>query len=561
MPAGRLPVHTLSRISSRLRGRLGHLLGKAADTLEAHPAVAFLALLAVYLPAVLAQSSEHLLWHDELFTLYIAQAPSLPQLFADLRQVDLNPPLSYLLSRASLSAFGSSTLACRLPEILGFAAAMLFLFLFVRRRAGVLFALCSASLVFSSLAGELATDARPYGLLLGFTSLGLLAWQRVRDPRPDRPLTLVLLFVAASGMLLSHVFGLLSWIALAADELARALSRRRVDRPAIAAFTVPLFLTVLYLPMLRSHGVSAYPLAFQPGGEDVFDFYIQHIDRELIVLLLTALFTSIVLGRRHLRGGGTWLFTPPEWVSVLALLAVPGVLIAHLMLTHGAFFPRYGVVASVAVALLATALLAFWTAHDSRSALFATVLALLISGQIASACRGLPILLSRHPLRGAEPITHTCEACTLSAALDPSLPLVDASGLTFLEMDHRETAQTLRRVFFLTDPAAALEVAHATIFNGMPLERRIFPIRAHVEDAQTFFEQHSHFFVLGTFAYPEDWLLPKLLADGATVRLVARVSGDYKDHELYEVTTAGALPTSRIGPPLHPRSTGILKQH
>lgn len=537
-----MPVQTSAasivapRLFPRLRDASAHLLATLAHWLELHPAAAFTALLAVYLPASLAQSSAHLLWHDELFTLYIARARTLRALFADLRLIDLNPPLSYLLSRASLSAFTPGTLACRLPEIAAFAAAMLFLFCFVRRRAGVLFGLCSAALLLSSLAGELATDARPYALLLAFTSLGLLAWQRAREPRTQRNLTLFLLLLAAAGMLLSHVFGLLSWAALALGELARTVHRRRLDWPAALAFAAPLSVIGLYLPLLRSHGVAAFPPAFQPGGVDVFDFYIQHVDRELVVLLLAALLTAAILGRRRLRGRGTWLFSPPEWVSILALLATPAVIIAHLMLTHAAFFPRYGVVACISVALLATALLAFWTGGDPRSALLAAALALLISGQIASFVHGLPMLLSRDPFRASEPIPQPCYACILSASIDPSLPLVDASGLTFLEMDHRESPEALRRVFFLTDDAA-LEYAHATIFNGMELESRIFPIRAHVQDYISFLQQHPHFFVLGEFNYPEDWLLRKLLADGATLRLRGRVAGDYKDHELYEITS------------------------
>lgn len=519
------------------------LLNRIGASLERHPVVACSLLLAVYLPAALAQSSTHLLWHDELFTLYIAQAPSLRQLLSDIRLIDLNPPLSYLLSRLSLSTFPSSTLACRLPEIVAFAAAMLFLFCFVRRRAGVLFGLCSASLLFSSLAGELATEARPYALLLAFTSLGLLAWQRSREPHLHHALTLLLLFLASAGLLLSHIFGLLSWAALAAGELVHVLHRRRITWPPVLAFSAPLLAVALYLPLLRNHRASLFPLAFQPTGEDVFSFYIQHIDRELVVLLLTALLTLVLLGRHTLRGSRYCLFTQPEWVSILALLAVPGVLIGYLMLAHGAFFPRYGVVASLAVALLATALLALWTARETRSALLACLLALLISGQLVSFAKGLPMLLGGHPFQASEPVPQPCQACLLSASLDPSLPLVDASGLTFIEMDHRESTATLQRVFFLTDADAASRFAHATIFNGMDLEKRIFPIRAHVQDANSFFEQHPHFFVLGQFDYPEDWLLRKLLASGSNLRLVGHPSDDYKDHELYEVT----LPTS-----LHP---------
>jgi len=48
-----------------------------AQSLDRNPITVFLALLLLYIPLVLEQSRTKLFWHDELFTLYIAQAPSL----------------------------------------------------------------------------------------------------------------------------------------------------------------------------------------------------------------------------------------------------------------------------------------------------------------------------------------------------------------------------------------------------------------------------------------------------------------------------------------------------
>ena len=43
---------------------------------------------------------------------------------------------------------------------------------------------------------------------------------------------------------------------------------------------------------------------------------------------------------------------------------------------------------------------------------------------------------------------------------------------------------------------------------------------------------HRHFYVFGTYTYPEDWLLPKLHDDKATLRLVAHLQTSYKDKDL-----------------------------
>lgn len=514
------------------------MLSRLAASLESHPLLAYLLLTLLYLLAALYASSQKLLWHDELFTWYIAGAPSLPAMFHDIRTIDLNPPLSYLLTRASFHLFGHNALACRLPEIAGFLLAMLALASFVRRRSGVLYGILAASLLFSSLAGELAIEARPYGLLLGFTCLGLVAWQRARETTTSRSVGLLLLPLSAAGMLLSHVFGLLPWAVLGGAELVRVLRSskpRHLDWTATLLWIVPLACCLSYAPMLQNHAASAYPAALQPTGEDVFLFYITHVARELITLWLTALGVLLLLGRRHLRGSLGFRLTVPEWTVVIGLLVLPSLLIADLMHAHAAWFPRYGVVASVGVAILASVFLCWWTACDPRPALLATIISLLISGQVASAASSLVHLHPRHLFATSNAPIPVCEVCAITTDLDPNLPLVDASGLTFLEMDHCASSAELHRVFYLTDHAAALTYAHATIFDGMALEAQLFPIRAHVAPYQQFLAEHPHFFVLGQYDYPEDWLLRKLSADGADIRVRGRVGGPYKDHELYEV--------------------------
>src|SRR5450755_3005151 len=64
--------------------------------------------------------ASHPLDHDELYTFYIAQAPTLRQLLDLTRTIDLHPPLSYLLTRVCFSLFGISAWSCRLPSVLAF---------------------------------------------------------------------------------------------------------------------------------------------------------------------------------------------------------------------------------------------------------------------------------------------------------------------------------------------------------------------------------------------------------------------------------------------------------
>ena len=109
------------------------LLRAFSEFVESHGWVSFAAISLfcgwIHLKTVASRPLDH----DELYTFYIAQAPSLKQLLALTRTVDLHPPLSYVLIRASFAIFGISAWACRLPSVLAFFLASAVLFWLVKR--------------------------------------------------------------------------------------------------------------------------------------------------------------------------------------------------------------------------------------------------------------------------------------------------------------------------------------------------------------------------------------------------------------------------------------------
>ncbi|MDP9037837.1 MAG: glycosyltransferase family 39 protein [Acidobacteriota bacterium] len=522
--------HPLAVRARALREQLAAAALRLSALAEAHPALSLIALLLVAIPAILGHSIYRPLWHDELFTFYIAQQPTVSDLLRANRLIDLVPPLSFLLTRASFHLFGVNTLTTRLPEMAGFLLAMVCLFAFVRRRAGTLFGLAAATLLYTGAAEPFATEARPYGLLLGFGALGLLAWQRARE---HRRFALPLLLLAAFGMLLDHVFSAYIWTALAAAEALRILDRRRIEWPLVLAWTLPLVSILTWIPLLRTHSRDIYPPAFQPSLNTLQSFYLNWPQPNVLPILGAAALMLLLVGRRSLGGAATWFLSRYEWVAMFVLLAVPTIVTVQLLRAHAAFFPRYGIPASLAISVAAALLLAFWTRADPRAALACILLALLFTRELRFA---LGAVVHRHVLTRTEPVTEPCEPCTLTAQLDPTLPLVDASGLAFVEMSHREAPQTLARVFYLTDPAASTAIAHANIFEGMALEKQLLPLSGTVAPYPDFIRQHRHFFVFGDYGYPEDWLLKKLHADGATLRFLGPVTSSYLSHDLYEIT-------------------------
>ena len=105
------------------RGRLTRHLDTVAAFLEAHPWAIFAIIGLLYLVYLATHATARRLWHDELFTYYIAQAPTFGQMLQQTRTVDLNPPLYYIAARAVFKFLHPSDFAVRLPSMAAFLLA------------------------------------------------------------------------------------------------------------------------------------------------------------------------------------------------------------------------------------------------------------------------------------------------------------------------------------------------------------------------------------------------------------------------------------------------------
>ena len=92
---------------------------KLADTLERRSAI-FLPVLLVLYVWILKSSRIKRLWHDELYTFYIAQAPSFGKMMEWTRTIDLNPPLYYIAARLTFHVLHPSALSVRLPSMVAY---------------------------------------------------------------------------------------------------------------------------------------------------------------------------------------------------------------------------------------------------------------------------------------------------------------------------------------------------------------------------------------------------------------------------------------------------------
>ena len=475
--------------------------------------VALAGLLIFYIALVALANHRHL-WHDELYTFYIAQAPSLTDLWKDLN-LDLNPPLIYLAARAVMAALGNTALAVRLPSIVAFFLGSLCLYSLVARRLRPSYGLLAVLIFWSTPAFDFATEARPYGLLIGFFGLALLSWQRAIES-PRRRWSTLTLALAVSGMMLSHLLAIVLLSPFLLAEALRSIRLRRLDWPIAVALLAPCSLPFLFLRTIASYqSGNAFPHALQAGPRKMASYYYWTLHSEGWVLLLAfcAALAVYLVGRRQ---AATWpKYADFEMAFVAGLLALPIVVNAAMMLSHGAFFTRYAAPTLFAYPLVLCALLAAFTQANRNSALVMGALMALY----------IPVQYFVNPFPPRPDFTQVY----------PGLPLVAASGLTFLEMDHEQPPETVDRLHYLTDRAYALQYAHATIFEGLPALKQRFPIRGHVEPFRDFVRANRRFLVIGTMDYAEDWLLRYLFAVHAKLEFAGEFPSQSKDSQIFLV--------------------------
>ena len=508
---------------------LATVLSRLARLIDARPGC-FLPLWILAYWVIVIPSARRPLWYDELHTYYIATAPTLGRLLESSLHADLNPPLSYLAVRGSVALFGDSPLSVRLPFLMAFLAAGLAMYEIVRPRFGGGYALLALGLSWSCGFLPYAVEARPYALALAFFSLAALGWLRAIAAERWGPAHWVLL-TGLAGMLLSHCFAPLFAMAIGIGEIVRSIVQKRIDARIWRALLTPAIVALAYVPLIRNARGAIAPPALRASALSLVWIY-PSILMALGPFLLLMLLGALIMPRPQGAAGLRRLIYRHEAAFGMATLLVPALLILYFIGAGGAFAPRYvsGVVLGVTLAL--TTLVAY---KADRAPGFGVLAATLV--------------LARFLVSGAylTPAVPSPAASTIYRSIRADLPFVAANGFTFLEMDNREATGFVRRLYYLSDPAAAFRYTHTNVFNGLIELPRWFPMRAHVLPYAAFVQDQRRFLVFSTPGYPADWLLAKLNHDGAEIRLLAEMKTSYRDGNLYEVTMCGAIPPGAAG--------------
>jgi len=125
-------------------------------------------------------------------------------------------------------------------------------------------------------------------------------------------------------------------------------------------------------------------------------------------------------------------------------------------------------------------------------------------------------------------------------AIDPDLPLVANTGLTFLEIDQEADAELTARLYLLNDRQAATAIAHDTVFENYDRVKRVFPSEAS-RPLLRLYRGASALSRPGRLQPSQGWLLKKLDRDGANLHLIGVYRGITEEAQLYEVTVLKAI--------------------
>lgn len=483
----------------------------------------------LYFVFTCAIASQKMLWNDELFTLYISKLGDLSDILAVLSTgADQNPPSFYFLMREFVNWVGGSQLAIRLPEVIGFLVMILCLFRFVSKRTSSLYGIVAMVFPLTTIAYEYAYEARPYGLVLGFSALALLCWQGSTES-PKRFWWLIGLAasgVAATG---SHYYAVFLLIPLGAGEIVRSFHRRRIDWPIWISLGGVLAPLAMFYSVIQGARNYSHHFWAQPEWHLIPGFYytlmIPAVAPIVAALIISSLWPRDEPSRPKSSLSCTALFPLHEIAAAIGFVAIPVVALVLGKLVIGAFTYRYALSAVIGLSIL-------W-AHAAQRAdgdrpLLGTCFTLVAFGWFMMAI----VIQFKHQTVIKNSWTNTFQL--LQSGVDSTLPIVAADLHTYMKLAHYSPPSLNSRLVYLADPQASLRyLGHDTIDQGIWDLKSWFPVT--VREYDDYVASHDRFLVylqvhgerswLGFYwgrPWEWSWLLYKLPKEPSEIELVDR---------------------------------------
>jgi hypothetical protein len=502
--------------------RLESFAERLAGWLERHPLWFLTGFSLCYFVTAVWLVKSGRFWFDELFTYYIARLSSTADIMALLRiPADHHPPPFYLVTHAASRLVSDVHLGFRLPEILGVWLMSVCLFLFVARRTNALYGAFAMLTTLLLTTFSYALDARPYGLVVGFCALALLAWQAAADGR-RRPVWLPVLALALAAGISSSYYAVLLLAPFGLGELVRTVHRKAVDWGIWLALGAGGGISLLYLPLVaRSVDSFSSRNWANPTIGRFFGMYQTYFGEAIVpmVALMAAFSLLLVFSGSNLKPeslGNRNRAYPHEIAAGIGLLLLPvlghAVAVLHTKMIAG----RYVLSAVLGFTILFT-LIAFRAARGGAAA--GTVLFLVALGSVVA----YQVPIARGAFRARRESSGMLRS--LLANQPAGLPVVVNDPQRFFVASHYESPEIASRLFFLVDPEASYRYGNIPYAGrGLAALQRIAPIQVRELAA---FRKVQKEFLLYRVKSDQEFVLAAIVADGASVQLLAAQGGEY----------------------------------
>jgi hypothetical protein len=487
-----------------------------ADQIEKRKAWFLASFSILYLAVTGLVASQKPLWNDELYTLYIARLHTMRDVWDALATgAEQLPPFFYVLTRASLALFGTNELSLRLPEMIGFWVMGLCLFRFVSKRTPGPYG--SLAMLFPLVTGAYyyATEARPYGLVLGFSGLALLCWQAVADGHAGL-LPLAGLAASLAAAVSCHYHAVFVVVPIALAEAVRSVIRRRWDLQFWTAVGLGVAPLVAFLPLIcRAMDYSANFWS-KSRWTSIPEFYYSLLAPAvlpLMTLLVLGAMYPVATATDHHESRNAPGLPLHELAAAVGFMVIPIVAVILSMLVTGAFTDRYALPAVLGCSII-VAIAAHRFFCDRPAA--AAILALSLCGFFLSL--GVKSWANVAAIREAN--TQTIEFLRSEARGD--LPIAMSDQHAFMTLTHYGPRDIASRLVYLADPGKALlYLGHDSVEKGtLTLLKPWFHLP--IEEYGSFLASGRSFLLYGNPGHFLNWLLADLTASGRHLELEGR---------------------------------------
>jgi hypothetical protein len=463
------------------------------------------------------------LWYDEIGTATVSGLDTFSKIWAALlHAADAQPPPFFWVTSVSRQTFSIPEFGLRFPAIAGFALLTVCLYVFTRRAWGRRAALVAILVLMCSQGLYYASEARPYGILLGCLGVAALLWQNRRHG--SRSAVNLIGFLAALTALCGfHYYGLFVVVVFEGVEITLAVASRRHDRAA-----KPDWAMLLGIPLCTAPIVWAKPLidasrqqiapgfwarpslkaiadgyAFSLGNVplDRWTLFRLHSGRAIGIgdvlpplLLIAAIifFFSFSVGRERrfpaFRVKAIFQ-APAELLLATGLLLLPLIAGLAAIVALGGYTPRYTIGAIVGSAILA-AWIASWLGRRLVLTV-AAVLTLLFAG-----------IQSRKDVANLRSYLHGETAASIARQrfgplyrlIDNGTPVVVPDGHLLFESWYYSRPESRRELIYLQNRQMAIHFSGSDSFDVM--NELLNPwMNLHLEDPPAFVHNHREFFM------------------------------------------------------------------